>query len=219
MHRQREQIWQLVLLIPCLALLAGCAVGQKYSLDQAQFQLTGKGSGALALAVQDSREYVVSGRNEPALAGIIRGGWGNPFYVTTSSAQPLATDMAAALTNSLKSKGYEVESITVTPQQDDAAVIALLTAAGAKRLLHLKLTEWKPDLGPGGGLSLLYGFVLTVRSDQGVLLATEEVQGSDDLGTVRGMGFMPIYEEKVRQAFAAKMNQLFATASVQKAMN
>ncbi|MBU0481279.1 MAG: hypothetical protein KKG47_09270 [Proteobacteria bacterium] len=217
MHRLNALL-KILLLLTAVQILSGCAVGQKYAIEQADPNLSLAGSGSVAVTVQDQREYIVSGRNQPQLAGIIRGGWGNPFFVSTTSNRPLVEDMAESLSNSLNKKGFKVTPVTVLPQDDAVAVAGKLTTAGGDKLIHLGLLEWKPDMGAAGNLGLKFDFRLAVMNGSGNVLAQKDLTGFDDLGQLRGARFMVIYEQKVREAFSSKMEQLFNSPEVLQAL-
>ena len=66
--------------------LAGCAVGNTYDYQAADIGLPVVGKGKVGVAVVDRRPYVLSGDKEADFVGLQRGGFGNPFNVTTRSA-------------------------------------------------------------------------------------------------------------------------------------
>jgi hypothetical protein len=201
-----------------LVVISGCAVGQKYAIENADPNFMIAGKNTVAVTVQDAREYVVSGRNQPQLAGIIRGGWGNPFYVSTNSNRPLAEDMTESVSNSLSKKKFRVAPVTVLPTDDTVAVTKKLSSSGADKLIYLKVMEWKPDLGAGGNLGLTFNFNLAVINPSGAPLAEKNLDGFDNLGQLKGFGFMPVYEQKVCDAFSRKMEALFNSEPIVKAL-
>jgi hypothetical protein len=214
----KSKLTMLMLLAGMAFMIGGCAVGQTYSVVDASPDLSMSGNAPLAVGVQDQRDYVVSQRNEPQQAGIIRGGWGNPFYVTTTSGRPLAEDMCESICNALKRRGYHPVVIDMAPSKDETAVVQKLQTAGAERAVYLALREWKPDLGAGGNLGLTYDLLLSVYTSSGKLLAETSTEGHDDLGKLKGMGFIEVYEEKVSAAFARKTEALFNTPDIVAAM-
>jgi hypothetical protein len=198
-----------MLILVMAGFIGGCAVGQTYSIVNAAPDLAMSGDTSLAVGVQDQREYVVSQKNQPQQAGIIRGGWGNPFYVTTTSGRPLSEDMCESICNALKRRGFEPVVVATAPSEDKAAVLKKLKGTGSGHALFFALREWKPDLGAGGNLGLTYDLILSVYSTSGELLAEKGTSGHDDLGRLKGMGFIKVYEEKVSEAFALKAEALF----------
>jgi len=55
---------------------SGC-IKYTYNLANVKPELYPAGNGSVAVASQDQRIYVVSGKNKPQLVGVIRGGFGN----------------------------------------------------------------------------------------------------------------------------------------------
>lgn len=86
-------------------LVSGCAIGNKYDYQNAELSLPVGGSGELGLAVVDNRSYVRNGDKAPNFIGSQRGGFGNPFDVTTASGRSLISDMEDALKSSLTNSG------------------------------------------------------------------------------------------------------------------
>src|SRR3546814_13503229 len=96
-------------------LLGGCAVGNthRYDLGDAQFQVNS--SKSIAVAVVDVRPYVLDGDKAPDFSGLMRGGFGNPFDVTTDSGQPLAADFTAFIVAALQRARIPAVSVPLTP--------------------------------------------------------------------------------------------------------
>ena len=208
----------LLLLIGIVLITTSCAVNQKYTVTNAAPDFKISGTDILSVAVQDQRAYVISKKNKPQLSGIIRGGWGNPFYVTTTSGRPLAEDMCEALNNSLNKKGYQATCINIAPDCAYNDVLKKLTAEGAQKAVFLGLKEWKPDLGAGGNLGLNYDFKLQVVNSSGNVTAEKDLSGNDNLGKLRGMGFLKVYEKNVSDAFQQKLEEMFNSPDIIKAM-
>lgn len=151
-----------------LLFLSGCAVGQKYNYNTSAYPLPLSGTGPLQVAVVDERPYVTDGDKDPNFVGLQRGGFGNPFNVTTASGRPLAEDVAASLGLSLKAKGFDVE-VVANPDQ-----------ATGKRVIVLHMLEWKTDIY--SQITLSYDLVLQVRNEEGEVVATKQVSGEEPIG-------------------------------------
>ena len=126
-------------------LTGGCAIGVQhdYNLPDAQLNIDTKES--VAVAVQDRRPYVVSGDKTQDFVGLSRGGFGNPFDVTTLSGKPLANDIASSIAAAFRARKIPVTQVTVAPVDDDAKVQAALGAAKTGRSVLVTLFEWKAD--------------------------------------------------------------------------
>lgn len=84
-------VWLLIL--PFLAVLAGCAI--KYDYVGLTAELRYAGTATVGAAGHDERAYVLFGEKGPDFVGLARGGFGNPFLRATLSGRPLADDMSA----------------------------------------------------------------------------------------------------------------------------
>jgi hypothetical protein len=88
-------------------LLSACVVGQKIPLDTTP-QVTGNvGTGILvSVLVEDRREAVLSGKQDPFRIGQYRAGLGVPWPVTTEGKIPLADQVQADLEEELAWQGF-----------------------------------------------------------------------------------------------------------------
>jgi len=209
----------LFLLIGIVLITTSC-YSLKYTVTHASPDFKISGTDILAVAVQDQREYIVSKMNKPQLCGIIRGGFGNPFYVTTTSGRPLAEDMCESLSNSLNKKGYQAISVNIATDCAYNDVLKKLTEKGAQQAVFLGFKEWKPDGIGGGNLGLNYDFKLQVVNSSGNVTAEKDLSGHDNLGKLRGIGMrlMKAYEKKVSDAFQQKLEEMFNSPDIIRAM-
>jgi hypothetical protein len=194
-------------------ILAGCAVGRTASYSETSIAMPGATSsgGAVALAVQDRRSYVLSGNKPERFVGLMRGGFGNPFDVNTATGGPVATDVRDTISRSLTSQGYKVSVVALDPKESADAVQAKLRAAGARRSALLTLTEWKSD--SYWNIGIIYDATLTISDEKGKSLAINTVKGEDNLGYV---GLNP--EPTITAGFAKKLELLFADPRVAAAL-
>lgn len=111
-----------------LLLLTGCVAGQNIRIGGfAPVAPAEKLHLSVAVTVSDQREYVLSGRKNPAYIGHYRAGFGNTWDVTTAKKQPLAALMQQDLTTELTGRGYDV-----APTQ-------------AQKQLKVEIVEWNFD--------------------------------------------------------------------------
>ncbi len=204
--------------IPVLALAAlssGCAVGNTHSYHDVLANLSYQGTRKVAVGTEDQRPYILNGDKGPQFVGLSRGGYGNPFNVTTTSGKPLADDLSAALESSLDAKGFDAVALTVGLREDDAAVVAKARETGATRIVVLSLREWKSDTMMG--TALLYGAALRVLDASGALLAESAIAGKDDLG---GSAINPPKHARTAVPIAAqaKLEALLADPAVAEAL-
>ncbi|MEQ1638381.1 MAG: hypothetical protein ABL903_17015 [Methylococcales bacterium] len=141
----------IVLLLISL-LLGGCAIGRKQDYTLATPTLAYTGKGILAAGVHDQRPYILDHDKDEDFVGIQRGGYGNPFDVTTESKKPLAEDMTQVLINALSHSGARINPLKLPPSLSRVKVIEEFKASNADKLLLLSLYEWKTDTMMGSEL-------------------------------------------------------------------
>jgi hypothetical protein len=198
------------LLLVVLAALAasGCAVGNKHNYTMAP-ELGVQGARSVAVGAQDARPYVLSKEKTPDFVGLQRGGFGNPFDVTTESGRPLADDVAGAIAASLARRGFKATAVAVAPAGADTRQLA--SQAGAERVALVSILEWKSDTYQN--TALLYELVLRVFDANGTELANHRVSGRDNLG---GSAWNPPAHAKgaVPEAYRRKLEELFSAPAV-----
>jgi hypothetical protein len=194
---------------------AGCAVGNKHGYIAARPELAVQGTRSVAVAAQDARPYVVSGNKTPDFVGLQRGGFGNPFDVTTESEKPLADDFAATIAQSLERKGFKSTTVKVAPAEARADPRALVANAKTERLALVFIREWKSDTYTN--TALLYDVTLYIYDGAGAELAANRITGRDNLG---GNALNPPghAKEAVPAAYSKKLEELFASDAVVKSL-
>ncbi len=184
--------------------LGGCAAGNQYDYFSASIGLPVIGTDTLGVAVVDRRPYVLSGKKNPDFVGLQRGGFGNPFNVTTASGKPMATDMQAALARALEDKGYEVTELFFS--SPDATIAAeAIKQNGAKLNVVLLLNEWKTDAMMSFGLD--YDVELQIVDENSEVLAQASDSANDE--KIGGAGFAKQNSRSAAQVFEVKVGRLF----------
>jgi hypothetical protein len=206
---------QYAVVVIILAFTAGCAVGNRHSYNDVVADLTVSGSRAVGVATHDQRQYVKDREKTPDFVGLQRGGFGNPFNITTASGQPLAIDMTGALVASLAKKGYKAVPVAVTQDEDQTAVLDKLKAVRAERLILLVLKEWKSDTYMNTALQ--YDVTMKVCDQDGKVLAEKMIQGKDDMG---GSSWNPPAHARqaVPRAFKGKIEELLNSPEIAQAL-
>lgn len=196
---------QVILLILCCVLLASCAIGNQQSYHDAIADINASGNITVAVGTHDQRQYVLSGQSSPNYVGMQRGGYGNPFNVTTLSGKTLAEDMTASICNSLSARGFKTVAVTVTHSDTRDRVLEKMRAQKSERLLLLSLNEWQSDTYQNTGLA--YDIKLDVFDAEGKKLAETALKGNDNLGG--SFWNPPAYaKEAVPKAFKEKIEAL-----------
>jgi len=194
--------------------LVGCAVGNTYDYSQANINLAVTGHSDLGLAVIDERPYVLSGDKKPDFIGLQRGGFGNPFNVSTESGRALAVEMAEAMTSELEDNGFKVFDLHVSESGSKIVASAIHEAAKTRNVI-LIVHEWKTDAMMSFGLT--YDLRLKVMDESANLLAEAETSGiKEKLG---GAGFEGANSIAAANAFSSKIGQLFNDPDVMRALN
>jgi hypothetical protein len=160
--------------------LAGCAVGNQHQYAGAQPDLTLKSARTVTVAVVDDRPYVVSGDKDADFVGLQRGGFGNPFDVTTGSGRALALDFQDDVVAAFKKRGVQAQSVTLKPGVKQEEIMKSVLALAKERQLVIELDEWKSDTYTN--TALIYNIHAAVFDPNGTKLAEATKQGKDDLG-------------------------------------
>ncbi len=205
---------RVVLAVFAMMLLGGCAIGNSHRYDLGDANLAVHSDKSIAVAVVDLRPYVLSGEKAPDFSGLFRGGFGNPFDVTTGTGHPLADDLSQSIVTALKRASVEAEIVAVTPKSSAPEARAAILASGADRCTLLQIREWKSDTYFNTGLT--YDVTLDVLSRDGVLLASKMLQGHDNLGPSGVPGDARVHVEK---AVKEKLEALFSDAEIEAALN
>ncbi|MEM0924167.1 MAG: hypothetical protein AAGI13_14045, partial [Pseudomonadota bacterium] len=159
--------------------LAGCAIGNQYDLSQGAARV-GDISQSVSVAVIDQRPYVLSGDKSPNFIGLQRGGYGNPFDVTTRSSRSAAEDLTRMLVNSYASAGSNAKALTAAPGSDAERVVSQFRQAGTDRLLLIEMREWKTDAL--AQITTSWNLTARVFDRSGLEIATQSDQGVEGTG-------------------------------------
>ena len=204
-----------ILLILLVLFLIGCgAVGNKYNYQSSSMALPIQPADhkTLILSVEDLRPYVLNGKKKPSFVGVQRGGFGNPFDVTTSSGKPMTEDMSAAIVMGLMDVGYRVVNVREKPE-----IVNLVNSAvkeDATRIVVLKVYDWKSDIYMG--LTLHCDLRLSVFDVNGELLAENTINFVDEIsGTHFGAAKN---SQVVADEFAKQIGYLFNKKEVRSAL-
>jgi hypothetical protein len=132
--------------------LTRCAAGNKYNYraELTSLPIVTTTNKTLLLSLDDRRPYVLSGEKKPDFVGLQRGGFGNPFDVTTASGKPMTDDIATSIAASLELSGYTVKIAENSP--DTSKLTELAKTHNAFRIIRLQVFEWKSDIYMSIGL-------------------------------------------------------------------
>jgi len=157
----------------------GCAIGQKIPFDYVPSAGPGHASRPLTLfEVEDNRPFVVNRDKAADWVGLLRGGYGNPFDVGTSSHQPFAHEVHQALARELGALGFDVYSSSVLSGSDEHALARAMHPDGG-RGLAVVIRWWKTNTYVNTDID--YSFLVRVIDASGRSLAEQIVERHDEL--------------------------------------
>lgn len=215
-HRECKAGEQMILgrisnafVLTALLLLGGCAVGNTVDYQAAAPTLDVDSDRDVVVAVLDQRPYILDGDKEPDFVGLRRGGFGNPFDVTTRSGVPFADDMAATIVEALIAADVPARSVSVPPSNDIETAVDAAVSAGGERSLVVLIGDWKADAY--FGLDLDYILSAQVFDSAGALLASNDINGTNDLGVVT---FESDYSKAVAEAYDQRIEELLNAPAI-----
>jgi len=153
--------------------------------------------------VQDRRPYVRNAEKKEDFVGLMRGGFGNPWDITTDSKQPMAIDLRGAMAAALTKRGFQVTPLAIPVAHNAVQAQEAATAARRDRALLLMVDELKSDTY--ANIKFGYDFKLTVYDSTGKALAETDVSGTDTLGSATVPGDV---RRAVLPALQAKLEAL-----------
>lgn len=195
--------------------LTGCVAGQEYNYEASSMDIPVKPSEkrVLILSVQDLRPYVLSGDKESNFVGLQRGGFGEPWGVTTASGDPMTEDMSEAIVSGLKDAGYNVFN---TPGKNEVSYLTKTASKhDASRIVILKVFEWKSDVYMN--VTLHCDLELNILDVEGKLLA----KSSDKfIGSIAGGSWATTDKNSkaMTDEFTKRVRNLFTTDEVRKTL-
>lgn len=175
-----RRMWLSLCALLLLSATSGCAVGNKHAYTGITPDLLAQSDYTTAVAVQDRRPYVLDGDKDENFVGVQRGGFGNPFDVTTTSGKALASDICSTIVAALERRNIEAVPVEASPKATDAEVKKILISTSNDRLVLIQLVEWKADTYQN--TALIYDIRLSVLDETGASIAESARQGRDDLG-------------------------------------
>ena len=132
----------------------------------------------------DQRQYVLSGNKAPNFVGLQRGGFGNPFDVTTQSGRSLGEDLTNVLQRGLDARGIDAKSLVLPPGADTDKALSEFRKQGTNRLLLVNMREWKTDAMMR--VTLHWNLEAAVYDPTGAILGKNSIAGTAPVG---GAGF------------------------------
>jgi hypothetical protein len=194
---------------------SGCAMGNKHGYTATRPQLAPQGTLPVAVVVQDVRPYILTKEKTPDFVGIQRGGFGNPFDVTTESGRPLADDFSSSIADALSRKGFKATQARAPAGKTELDARSVAADTKASRVALVTIHEWKSDTYMN--TALIHEVTLRILDPSGATLANSRISGRDNLG---GSAWNAPDHAKgaVPAAYSRKMEELFGTEAVIKSL-
>ena len=195
--------------------LTGCVAGHKYNYEESSIDFPVKPSEnkTLILSVEDWRPYILSGNKEPSFVGLQRGGFGEPWDVTTSSGKPMTEDMSTAIVSGLKDAGYNV--FNISGRNEGVYLVKAANKNAASRIVVLKVLGWKSDVFTS--VSLNCDLHLSVLDADGNLLAESNVKSMEKI-TGGSWATRDGNSRTLAEEFSKKVINLFNAEGVRRAL-
>jgi len=166
------------------------------------------GQRRLTVTVLDHRPSILKYEKPLNFVGIIRGGYGNPFDLTTESGEPFADALLYTVTESLKAKGFPVTPISNKPEAKRKSVLKDFRSSGSDRLLLITVDEWQNDYYPASfsteNSHVLFDVELEVFNTEHKIVAKEEISGECHLPSGWPNETIPrFYQQKISELLNA----------------
>jgi hypothetical protein len=194
----------------------GCRVGQTIAYDRVTPVLRAKAPLVIGVAVSDERKEILDGRKRPRFVGLLRGGYGNPWDVETSSGKPLGHDLETAMTRGLMARGYQVQHLVVEPGWTRHDVAREAARVGASRALLVRLAAWRSDAKVR--VRLNYDLVVNVVDvPSAAIVGNNFVMGEDVFMSTYEMAFY--MKDTLPRLFREKLEELLNEPLIVRALS
>jgi hypothetical protein len=189
--------------------VSGCAIGNTTNFDIDGTNTTVQTDKTVAVGTLDIRSYIVSKDKTPDFVGLQRGGFGNPFDVTTTSKAPLSEDITASLISALRKNGVDATPVSSVDDGSYETVVSSLVKINRQRSILMIVNELKSDTFYN--TAFLYDLRLQVLDESGKRIAESAVQGRDNLGP---LGLPSDVGVAVTSAFQRNLESLLSDPAV-----
>ena len=136
----------------------------------------------ITIGVIDHREYVTNDKVDPSYVGIMRGGYGNPWYMHTESGKPLADDISQAVVSGFLNSGIDAKNIRLNPKASIKDAASNLNSSDSSKKLLIIIGQWKSDTYKN--TNFYYQLTVKTYDQSGENIASYTAQSSDDGASV-----------------------------------
>ena len=188
----------------------GCALNNNQDYEARALSLPVTSGRTIAVGTQDQRPLVVKGPEREHYVGHQRGGYGNPFLVTTKDLKPLAGVVTNVVKSALQQKGAKVTPVALSPRTSTGNAHAAFAATKADRWMMISMKEWDSDTYVNTDLD--YDLLVQVFDGEGKLLASNELKEKDTIKSpALGGG---VHSELIPEAFKQRMEELLSDPKI-----
>ncbi|USG62058.1 hypothetical protein NBZ79_03605 [Sneathiella marina] len=210
-NQHLKNLSKLGVLLAFGVLLSACAVGNKYDYKNQPIDLAASSDQKIGVSVVDQRIYIVSGEKTPDFVGLQRGGFGNPFDVSTKAGGPMADSFAFAIADGLKSRGIDAGVVIASPTSNRSEARGQVIAGDFSKYLIVYLSEWKSDTLVN--VKFIYDVTAEVLDKNGGVLAVNKLDNTEVLGG--DFGNPPAFaKENIPIAFQRVMKDLISDPAI-----
>jgi len=131
----------------CICLITACAIGRTYNYSNAWPSLSYSSAKKVTIAVHDQRNYVIKGQKSESYAGMLRGGYGNPWNVNTENNESLSDVMANNICSGLNNAGIKASKVLTKYTDSKSSILNTMvtTSKDNDRLIILTILDWYTD--------------------------------------------------------------------------
>ena len=162
-----------ILIFSFFTFLASCgahsAINRTENYIYAWPNITYTSTKDIAISIIDKRPYVITGKNDPAYVGLMRGGFNNPWYMNTESGKPLVEDLSQAVVSGYKNAGINVELIQFPLNTDNQKIFNYLLSNKSSKKLLIIINEWQSDTF--SVTTFLYDITAEIYNEEGAMVA------------------------------------------------
>jgi hypothetical protein len=155
----------------------------------------------VSIGVHDQRPYVIDVNKAPTYTGTMRGGFGNPWDMSTQSDKPLSDDIAFAVSSGFKRLGSSADPVAISYKDDQQTALSKLKAKGTERIVLITLKEFRSDTYAKAGFFI--DAILKIYDREGKELGGSSISHKD-VGT--GDGTVQSPEDAARLYLSRLLN-------------
>ncbi len=161
-----------------LLLFTGCAIGRKMSFENKNVAPDYTKAKSMIVGFQDSRAYVLEGKQKPSFCGQLKTTVQIPYNMQTKSGKPLAVEFTNAVVASLSKLDIKAMPMLIELNTQQDSMLARFNRTEAERLVYFNVKQWEANLTPtftDMRYDVTWELVISVYDRSGSLLATKSV--------------------------------------------